>query len=422
MELLVRVQRSNGSRPAGCGSALAQEYWPLCDTWGIVVQAAAGLGLVSCAVLMLVLLLWSACVSRRLSSALAALLLFLLATAGIFALPYSFLIALSAQTCPVRVFVFGVLFSMAFGALLARGLALLGVALARGWREVGVAVALALVQVIVATEWLLVVLVQDKRTCQFSQPEFAMLQIYVMVLLAAALVTALCFLRYTWVTYTYSDSGQMHRQNKVQAALLVLTLLLSVCMWLVWITLLTYGNHAMGHSPLWDDPVISVALTANGWVLLLGHGFTQVHFMCKRNARTKDPPLDFTGWTSPRAQPAAPLDLKTGTDNEGFQMDADARRGNIRSDEPTSEATLHEVFWLVITDCVFNMSVFCILHIVVFSCSVVFNMFNPETHERICQCREKIHCDLTLTQGSSISLTYFAKKLNLGTFRNILGL
>uniref|UniRef100_A0A8C1G0C4 G-protein coupled receptors family 3 profile domain-containing protein n=1 Tax=Cyprinus carpio carpio TaxID=630221 RepID=A0A8C1G0C4_CYPCA len=382
MELLVRVQRSNGSRPAGCGSALAQEYWPLCDTWGIVVQAAAGLGLVSCAVLMLVLLLWSACVSRRLSSALAALLLFLLATAGIFALPYSFLIALSTQTCPVRVFVFGVLFSMAFGALLARGLALLGVALARGWREVGVAVALALVQVIVATEWLLVVLVQDKRTCQFSQPEFAMLQIYVMVLLAAAL-----------------------------AALLVLTLLLSVCMWLVWITLLTYGNHAMGHSPLWDDPVISVALTANGWVLLLGHGFTQVHFMCKRNARTKDPPLDFTGWTSPRTQPAAPLDLKTGTDNEGFQMDADARR-----------ATLHEVFWLVITDCVFNMSVFCILHIVVFSCSVVFNMFNPETHERICQCREKIHCDVTLTQGSSISLTYFAKKLNLGTFRNILGL
>uniref|UniRef100_A0A8C2EEL7 G-protein coupled receptors family 3 profile domain-containing protein n=1 Tax=Cyprinus carpio TaxID=7962 RepID=A0A8C2EEL7_CYPCA len=257
-------------------------YWPLCDTWGIVVQAAAGLGLVSCAVLMLVLLLWSACVSRRLSSALAALLLFLLATAGIFALPYSFLIALSAQTCPVRVFVFGVLFSMAFGALLARGLALLGVALARGWREVGVAVALALVQVIVATEWLLVVLVQDKRT-------------------SAALVT-------------------MHRQNKVQAALLVLTLLLSVCMWLVWITLLTYGNHAMGHSPLWDDPVISVALTANGWVLLLGHGFTQVHFMCKRNARTKDPPLDFTGWTSPRTQPAAPLDLKTGTDNEGFKL------------------------------------------------------------------------------------------------------
>ncbi|XP_016300385.1 G-protein coupled receptor family C group 5 member B [Sinocyclocheilus anshuiensis] len=327
MELLVRVQWWNGSRPVGCGSALAQEYWPLCDTWGIVVQAVAGVGLVSCVVLMLALLLWSACASRRRSGALAALLLFLLATAGIFALPYSFIIALSPQTCPVRVFALGVLFSLAFGALLARGLALLGVALARGWREVAVAAALALVQVIVVTEWLLVVLVQDKRTCQFSQPEFAMLQIYVMVLLAAALMTALHFLRYTCVTYSYSDSGSTHRQNKLQAALLVLTLLLSACVWLIWITLLTYGNHAMGRSPLWDDPVISVALTANGWVLLLGHGFTQVRFMCKSNARTKDPPLDFTGWTSPRTQPAAPPDLKTGTDNEGFQTDADARRG-----------------------------------------------------------------------------------------------
>ncbi|XP_026110644.1 G-protein coupled receptor family C group 5 member B-like [Carassius auratus] len=322
------MERANGSRPAGCGVALALDFWPLCDTWGIVVQAVAGAGLVICVVLMLALLLWSACASRRRNSVLAALMLFLMATAGIFALPYSFLIALSPQTCPVRVFAFGVLFSVAFGALLARGLSLLGVSLARGWREVCVTAALALVQVIIATEWLLVVLVQDKRTCQFSQPEFAMLQIYVMVLLATALVTALGFLRYTCVTYSYRDSGQVHRQNKVQASLLVLTLLLSVCVWLVWITLLTYGNRAMGRSPLWDDPVISVALTANGWVLLLGHGFTQVRFMCKHNARTKDPPLDFTGWTSSRTPPAAPPDLKTGTDNEGFQTDTDARRGN----------------------------------------------------------------------------------------------
>ncbi|KAK9978983.1 hypothetical protein ABG768_020719 [Culter alburnus] len=323
MDLLVRVQRSNGSRPAGCGSALDQAYWPLCDTWGIVVQAMAALGFVSCVVLMLALLLWSACASCRRSSALAALLLFLLATAGMFALPYSFIISLSPQTCPVRVFVFSVLFSMAFGALLARSLALLGAALARGWREVCMTVVLTLVQVIIAVEWLLVVLVQDKRTCQFSQPEFAMLQIYVMVLLAAALMLALHLLRRACVTYSYSYSGQTDRQDKLQAGLLVLTLLLSVCVWIVWITLLTYGNRAMGRSPIWDDPVISITLTANGWVLLLGHGFTQVHFMCKSEARMKDPPLDFTGWT----RPAAPEDPKTGTDNSGFQMDTDGRRG-----------------------------------------------------------------------------------------------
>ncbi|KAL1279597.1 hypothetical protein QQF64_026270 [Cirrhinus molitorella] len=324
---LVGVQSWNGSRPAGCGSALAQEYWALCDAWGIAVQAVAGAGFVSCVVLMLVLLLRLACVSRRRSGAAAALLLFLLATAGIFALPYSFIIALSPQTCPARVFAFGVLFGLAFGALLARGLALLGVELARGWREAGVVLALALVQVIVATEWLLVVLVQDKRMCQFSQSEFAMLQIYVMVLLAAALATGLRFLRQACVTYSYGYAGRTLRQNKLRAALLVLTLLLSVCVWLVWITLLTYGNRATGRSPLWDDPVICVALTANGWVLLLGHGFTQVCFMCKPNARTKDPPLDFTGWTTHGTQPAAPQDLRTGTDNDGFQTDADGSRG-----------------------------------------------------------------------------------------------
>ncbi|KAK7166883.1 hypothetical protein R3I94_001305 [Phoxinus phoxinus] len=317
------LQRGNGSRPAGCGPALAQAYWALCDTWGVVVQAVSGLGLVSCVVLMLVLLLWS----RRRSSALAALLLFLLATAGVFALPYCFMISLSPQTCPVRVFAFSVVFSAAFGALLARGLALLGAALARGWREVCLTAALALVQVIVAAEWLLVVLVQDKRTCQFSPPEFAMLQVYVMLLLAAALVLALSFLRRACVTYSYSYSGKMRRWNKLQAGLLVLTLMLSVSVWIVWITLFTYGNRAMGRSPGWDDPVISVALTANGWVLLLGHGFTQVCFMVRSDARTKDPPLDFTGWTSCRTPASA--EPRTGSDNSGFQADPDGSRGQV---------------------------------------------------------------------------------------------
>lgn len=313
------LQRGNGSRPAGCGQALVPAYWALCDAWGVVVQAVSGLGLVSCVVLMLVLLLWS----RRRAGALAALLLFLLATAGVFALPYCFMISLSQQTCPARVFAFSVVFSLVFGALLARGLALLGVALARGWREVCVTVALVLLQVIVAAEWLLVVLVQDKRTCQFSPPEFAMLQIYVMLLLAVALVLALRFLRRACVTYSYSR--QTRWRNKLQAGLLVLTLMLSISVWIIWITLLTYGNRAMGRSPGWDDPVISVALTANGWVLLLGHGFTQVCFMCRSDARTKDPPLDFTGWTSPRTPASA--EPRAGSDNSGFQMDADGSTG-----------------------------------------------------------------------------------------------
>lgn len=303
----------NGSRPAGCGWALPPEFWPLCDAWGIAVQAVAGVGLVSCVALMLALL-WSACASG------AALMLFLLATAGIFSLPYCFLVALSPQTCPARVFAFSVLFSLAFGALLARGLALLGVAR----REAGVAAALALVQVIVAAEWLLVVLVRDEKTCQFSQSEFVMLQIYVMVLLAAALATALLFLRRACVSYSYSSSGRPRRRSKLRAVLLVLTLLLSAAVWIVWVTLLTHGSR----SPLWDEPVICAALTANGWVLLLGHGFPQVLLLRERTAPARDPPLDLTAWRSPRTPPPAPPDPETGVENHGFQTDADARRGN----------------------------------------------------------------------------------------------
>ncbi|XP_073799782.1 G-protein coupled receptor family C group 5 member B [Danio rerio] len=312
----------NAARPAGCGAALAPLYWPLCAGWGIAVQAAAALGLLCSVVLMLAVL--PLCCRRHqpatlpdaLPTSLSALLLFLMATAGIFALPYAFIISLSPQTCPVRVFVFGVAFSLAFGGLLARALALLQLPLARGWREAGLAAVLALVQAVLAAEWLLVVLVQDGRSCHYTPPQFAMLQIYVLLLLAVALVSAIHLLRHTGVSYSYSSSGHAHRRLTLQGVLLLLTLLLSAAIWAVWIAMLTFGNR----SAAWDDPLISVALAANGWVLLLGHGFTQVLFMFKHKARPKDPPLDFMGWTSAGMQ----MEPKTGLENSGYQT-ADRR-------------------------------------------------------------------------------------------------
>lgn len=78
----------------------------------------------------------------------------------------------------------------------------------------------------------------------------------------------------------------------------------------------------MGRRPDWDDPVIGVALVANGWVLLLGHGIAQVRFLCQQEGCAKDPPLDLTGWSrSPAAEP------EPGRDNGGFQRDTDRRRG-----------------------------------------------------------------------------------------------
>ncbi|XP_042564859.1 G-protein coupled receptor family C group 5 member D, partial [Clupea harengus] len=274
----------------GCGPGLAPIYFNLCDkqaAWGIVVESLASLGFVLSVGLLLGLLLWSLVVS---------LLLFLLGTAGLFALTFAFVVHLTPRTCPTRLFLFGVLSALCFSALLARCLALLGFGVARGWAEPVVVVVLTAVQVIIAVEWLLMVLVRDGLPCSYSQAEFAMLLIYVLCLLAAALVLAA---RLVWRTrraygYSYRHTAAWSRAGHTQATLLLLTVLLAAAVWVVWIALLTRGNPEMGRRPAWDDPVLSVALVASGWVMLLGHGVSQLAVLCRREARTKGSTLDFT--------------------------------------------------------------------------------------------------------------------------------
>lgn len=104
-----------------------------------------------------------------------------------------------------------------------------------------------------------------------------------------------------------------------------LTLLLSAAIWVVWIALLTRGNREMGRQPAWDDPVISVALTANGWVLLLGHGLIRVRLVFQRGTKIKT--RDFTCWTS-RSDQTPEIHLhKHGTENQGFNHESTEKRG-----------------------------------------------------------------------------------------------
>uniref|UniRef100_A0A3P8T4E2 G protein-coupled receptor class C group 5 member D n=1 Tax=Amphiprion percula TaxID=161767 RepID=A0A3P8T4E2_AMPPE len=262
--------------PISCSRDLNPIYRYLCDrraVWGIVLETLAASGFLFSIALLLGLLIWSMwiCVSKRhhrssIGSIVASMFMFLLATAGIFAITFAFIVRLTPQTCPTRIFLFGVLFSLAFSCLLARCLALLGFAAARGWGEPAVALGLFVVQVIINTEWLILVLVRDNKPCAYSQEEFAMLQIYVLCLLAVALILS------------YSYTGPTNLQRRAQATLLFLTLLLSAGIWVVWITMLTKGNPELGRRPNWDDPVIGIALVANGWVLLLGYGLSQVAF------------------------------------------------------------------------------------------------------------------------------------------------
>lgn len=325
----------------GCGAGLHPIYRYLCDrraAWGIVLETLASSGFLFSMGLLLGLVLWSLwlCISFKqhrssIGGTVTCMSMYLLATAGIFATTFSFIIRLTPQTCPTRIFLFSVLFSLAFSCLLARCLALLGYAATRGWGEPAVALGLFIVQVIISTQWLILVLVRDKNPCEYSQDEFVMLQIYALCLLAISLIFSLQFLCRSCFTFSYSYTGAARQQGRAQATLLCLTLVLSSCIWVVWITMLTWGNREVGRRPKWDDPVLSIALVANGWVLLIGHGLSQVAFLCRGEAKSKDAPLSFSGWTSPSADIPGLNSPKEGKENGSFETESENKRGKTQS-------------------------------------------------------------------------------------------
>ncbi|TNM97587.1 hypothetical protein fugu_015743 [Takifugu bimaculatus] len=320
----------------GCGTGLDPMFRYLCDrqaAWGIVLEVLASSGFLFSLALLIGLLVWSIwfCLSSRnqrssIGGIVASMSMFLLATAGLFATTFSFIIRLTPQTCPTRVFLFSVLFSLAFSCLLARCLTLLGFAAARGWGEPGVALGLFIVQVIISTQWLLIVLVRDKKSCEITQNELVMLQIYVMCLLAIGLVFSMRFLCRSCFNYSYSYKKAARYRGRIQSILLSITLLLSTCIWMVWITMILWGNHNVGRQPQWDDPVLTITLVANGWVLLMGHGLSQVASLCKGEAKSKDMPLNFSGWTSPSADIPGLNSPREGRDNESFVVDGENKR------------------------------------------------------------------------------------------------
>ncbi|XP_015247848.1 PREDICTED: G-protein coupled receptor family C group 5 member D-like [Cyprinodon variegatus] len=331
---------SNATYPKvrGCGDGLHPDYSYLCDrraAWGIILETLASAGFLLSIGLLLGLLFWALC--RFLSSpnrsgstvggTVLSMSMFLFATAGIFAITFSFIIKHNPQTCPTRIFLFGVLFSLAFSCLLARCLAMLGFAAARSWGEPAVALGLFVVQVIISTQWLIIVLVRDKNPCEYSQAEFAMLQIYVLCLLLISLILSLKILCRSCFTYTYSYTGPTNQQWKPQAAALCITLVLSACIWVVWIAMLTRGNEEVNKQPVWDDPVLSIALVTNGWVLLLGHGISQVALFCRGEATAQEVPLSFAGWTHPNADIPGLGSQKEGKENGSYESDSENRRG-----------------------------------------------------------------------------------------------
>ncbi|RVE69107.1 hypothetical protein OJAV_G00074630 [Oryzias javanicus] len=322
----------------GCGANLDPIYRYLCDrraAWGIVLEALASTGFLFSAGLLFGLLVWFLCScrsSRRhwccgFGGTVFCISLFLLATAGLFATTFSFIIQFTPLTCPTRIFLFSVLFSLAFSCLLARCLAMLGFAAARGWSEAALALGLFAVQVIISTQWLIIVLVRDKKPCEYSQAEFAMLQIYVLCLLFISLIVSFNILCRSCSMRSYSYMGPTNQQWRVQATLICITLVLSASIWVVWIAMLTRGNAEIGRRPTWDDPVLSIALVANGWVLLIGHGLVQVAFFCSGEANATDIPLNFAGWMGSSADATRPGSQNGGRENGSHESVSNISKG-----------------------------------------------------------------------------------------------
>ncbi|XP_057347447.1 retinoic acid-induced protein 3 isoform X2 [Manis pentadactyla] len=266
--------------PSGCRSGLEARYYRLCDTsqvWGIVLEAVAAAGAVTSVAFMLALLILICKVqdsNRR--KALPTQFLFLLGVLGIFGLTFAFIITLDGSTGTTRFFLFGVLFALCFSCLLAHAFNL--TKLVRGRKPLsllvmlGLAVGFSLVQDVIAIEYV-VLTVNRSNVAIFSElpasrrnEDFVMLLIYVLFLMALTFLTS---------SFTFCGSFSGWKRH---GAHIYLTTLLSMAIWVAWITLLLVPTPG----PKWDDTILSSALVINGWIFLLVYVVPEFQLLTKQ--------------------------------------------------------------------------------------------------------------------------------------------
>lgn len=246
-----------------------EDYYLLCDTdrtWCIVLEALAAIGIVVTIILLLAFLF----LIRRVQdcgqwNVLPTQLLFLLGVLGLFGLAFAFITCLNEHTAPVRYFLFGVLFAICFSCLLAHASNL--VKLVRGrvsfsWVTIlYIALGVSLLQVLIAIEYVGLMMTRGMKfvhltPCQLNV-DFVVLLVYVLLLMAA-----------TFFISKASFCGPCENW-KQHGRLIFVTVLISIVIWVIWISMLLCGNPRLQRQPQWDDPVICIALVTNAWVFLL---------------------------------------------------------------------------------------------------------------------------------------------------------
>ncbi|XP_006637107.2 G protein-coupled receptor, class C, group 5, member Bb [Lepisosteus oculatus] len=274
LSLLGGGSSQNSSAPRGCGLGLPASYTPLCDleaVWGIVLEAVAGAGVLTALLLALVLLGRLPFITEpEKRSPVGLLLLLLLGVLGLFGLSFAYIIRPDERVCVARRALWGVLFSLCFSCLLAQGWRLRRLARQGkspgAWQLCWLAISLTLVQAIIATEWLVLTVVREGQpACGYLPLDFTLASTYALVLLLASLVLAVLCL-----------CGKFCKWKR-NGVFLVLACLLSLLLWAAWSGFYLYGNRALGHPPLWDEPTLAIALVSHGWALLLLHAIPEVH-------------------------------------------------------------------------------------------------------------------------------------------------
>ncbi|XP_072229663.1 G-protein coupled receptor family C group 5 member C [Leuresthes tenuis] len=288
---------TNGT-PQGCGPNMDSLYYNLCDlsaVWGVVVEAVAAAGVVFSFVLFVSLLaslpFMNASSKKR---SLALQVCFLVFTAGLLCLSFAFIVGKDFATCASRRFLFGVLFAGCFACHLMECVRLN--VLVRGHKEpqcwilcLGT-LGLWLVEVVINTEWLIITVVRHPlgppnataetgrataTPCNIANEDFVMALIYVMTLILIVVVASLAIM-----------AGK-HAQWKKEGALILVTNLLSVGIWVAWIVMYVYGNERTG-GPTWDDPTLAIALVANAWVFIIIYTIPQFCCMSSDNEEQPD--------------------------------------------------------------------------------------------------------------------------------------
>uniref|UniRef100_A0A5F8GNA1 G protein-coupled receptor class C group 5 member B n=1 Tax=Monodelphis domestica TaxID=13616 RepID=A0A5F8GNA1_MONDO len=282
----------NASTSRGCGLDLLPQYVSLCDLdaiWGIVVEAVAGAGALITLLLILILLVRLPFIKDKEKK-------------GPLGLNFLFL--------------WGVLFALCFSCLLSqawrvRRLVRHGKS-PSGWHLTGMAVCLMLVQVIIATEWLVLNVVRDKKlACSYEPMDFALALIYDMVLLVVTLGLSL---------FTLCGKFKKWKKNGV---CLILTTFLSILIWVAWMTMYLFGNAELRRGDVWSDPTLAIALVSSGWVFVIFHAIPEVHCSILPSQQENTP--NYFDTTQPRMRETAfeeDVQLpRSYMENKAFSMD-----------------------------------------------------------------------------------------------------